>query len=175
MITAEQLYKQANINPTDFGEEIVPATVTNPSQQRDLAIAHIEALILPGAVSEVSVPLMMVSRGSDLPLPLEDIVARYPDLEGDVDAQNAINASMQTLYDEAVTSYARSEINKQVSTNTKSYDEDSDQDRKQGDAKLQKLLDLVVSILAGTPDILPPENFATRPLPSVGVKTTFGW
>ncbi len=58
MITAEDLLKASHINPTDLPKDVVPPSVTNSGEQRLLAVAHIEAEIIPAAESEVSVPFI---------------------------------------------------------------------------------------------------------------------
>lgn len=152
MVTAESIFTQANMVPTDFGKVIIPPTITIPSEQRDLALAHIEGKILPAATSEVLGPLMKASGGYFLPFPDSVIIRKYPLKEGDPTGIVAITDQIQALYDAAVTAYAQSEINNQISTNQKSYDEDSSQDRKVADARLEKLLDMVNDIVFGSPE-----------------------
>lgn len=150
MVTAESIYDEANIAPTDLGKKVVPASVRDPEEQRQLSIEHIRVRILPGAMSEVDVPLLKASRGYTLPFPDNVVLRKYPTLDT-VQVAN-VNSSMQTLYDEAVKSYARAEIYKQVASQSKGYDEDSDTDRKTADAQLLKLLSSVDDILIGDPE-----------------------
>lgn len=161
MVTAETIYTEAVIDPTDFGIEIVPASVTDPEDQKALALAHIEARILPGAESEVSVPLLRVSRGTSLPLPSALILGRYPTL--DDDQIDTLNDRLQDLYDEAVTAYARAEIYNQTASNQASYDADVEKDRKIGDARLAKLLDAVSEITNTGPDLPGSDIFGKTP------------
>lgn len=170
MITAEDLFKQANISPTDFGVDIVPPG-TEDELARVFAIEHIDELILPGAVGDVSVPFAQAANGYDLPLPLEVVMARYPRFtQNNVDAYND---QLQALYDAAVVSYARSEINKQVASNSGTYDQDADQDRKIGDQKLAKLIESVSDIVRYF-EIGPGVGTKNRrAMPSMSVSTGF--
>jgi len=172
MITPEKLFSISNIVPSDFGKEVIPVDVTDPEEQMTLALAHISDVVLPGAESEVSVPVMRASEGYGIPLPESVVRTRYPNIS---DAGIAsINSQLQTLYDEAVKSYARSEINKQVSSSSKGYDEDSDAGRETADAQLQKLLDTLTDILSASKvDNTSPEKLNSGLQPSRSMKTSF--
>src|SRR6185312_2600358 len=111
MITAESIFLAAKIEPVDFGKEVIPVN-TPVEEQRALAIAYIEQQILPGAISEVEVPLLKASGGNFLPFPDEVLSRKYPTY--DQVAKDKINASLAKMVDEAVKSYARAEINLQT-------------------------------------------------------------
>lgn len=161
MLTAEQVYLQANINPSDFGTEIIPYDAVEEDQKR-LAIAHIETYILPAAVSNVEVPWLQVAHGSSLPFPLAVLVHKYPGV--DQSRADEINLQLSNLRDSTILSYARSEIMKQVATNNKSYDTDSDQDRRNGDMKLAQLLDMVKTIVTANPGVVVGGQTRGRPI-----------
>lgn len=152
MITAASLYSQANVTPEAFGINIVPPEVQGYEARKQLVLDYLETVIIPAANSEVSVPFTRASSGSGLPLSCEVILRRYPSIG--IIGCDRVNEGLQLLYDEAVKSYARSEINKQVSSNSKSYDDDSDQDRKFADDKLDKLISSVQDIVTGESDII---------------------
>ncbi len=78
MVTTENVYKSANISPTDFGPEIIDPEITDEEEQRALSIAHIEDDIIPGAESEVYVPALKASSGYNLPLPDEIVIRKFP-------------------------------------------------------------------------------------------------
>lgn len=167
-ITAEEVFLQANISPTDFGESVIDPEIEDEASQKEAAIAHIQTKILPGAVGDVQVPLMKVSRGNLLPLPATMISIRYPLL--DDAGVSAFNDQLMTLFNEAVKSYARSEINKQIASNATAYDADADQDRRIGDQKLKKLMDAVTEIVGDGPDIPGSGSGLMRSVHSMGMK-----
>lgn len=151
-VTAEQVFLQSNIDAEEFGTQIIPTTLS-ADEKRQAAILHIDTNILPGAKSDVEIPVRKAARGNTLPLPTSLIKRKYPDL--DEDGADNLNTQMQFLYDEAVKSYARSEVNKQVATNRQSYDEDADQDRKIADDRVAKLLMLLEDIFLAQDDKSP--------------------
>lgn len=147
-ITAEDLYRQSEVRPSDFGKDIVPPRGTE-DEKRALAVDHIEKKVLPLAIAEVEVPYLKASGGYSIPLPDAIVLARYPKMNPA--GILSINAQLASLYDAAVLSYGRSEINKQINTNAAEYDKDSDQDRIQGNQRLEKLLCFITDLRAQSP------------------------
>ena len=101
--------------------------------------------VLPGAIAEVSVAL----RGASGKGSIADFIAcRYADAtSGEV---TALTTEGEALFDAVAKSYGRAEVNKIINTDRREYDEDSDQDRKQGDAKLKKLISWVEMVIKNT-------------------------
>jgi hypothetical protein len=70
---------------------------------------------------------------------------RFPFVLDDVRAGWKVKGN--ALYDGAVLSYGRSEINKSINSASETYDKDSDQDRIQGNQRLQKLIDWATALI----------------------------
>ena len=134
-ITVERLHQASQIEPADLGEEIVDPEISDAAQHAAM-LAWLDENVLQVADSEVSVPLMKVTGYDDV---AGFINGRFPDL-AEVTREQWI-AKGNALYDGAVLSYGRSEINKCINSNSEAYDKDSDQDRIHGNQRLQKLLD----------------------------------
>lgn len=133
-VSAERLYQASQLHPSMLGEDIIDRDADEEAQ-REAAIAWIESTILDGADAEVSIPLDTIS-GYDT---LEELVAAaLPTATSEARARRVLKG--EKLYDLAVLSYARSEINKSIASNAPSYDKDADQDRIQGNDRLKKLL-----------------------------------
>ncbi len=133
-LDANSIYKAASLDPAQFGAEIVDPE-SEADEQRQQVLDYIDSDVLPGAKSEVSVPFREVTGYGTI---ADFAAARFADL-GD-SARNALIAEGEALYDTAVKSYARSELNKTIDTDAEAYDKDSDQDRIQGNQRLEKLL-----------------------------------
>jgi len=174
MITAASVYVRSNMSPSDLGEDIVPANLPTYADKKAAAINHIATEILPGAESEVLTPLLTASGGTGLPLSDAAIARRYPEVT-DPSKRTAINTTLSTLYDNAVLSYARAELYKQISTTAKGYDEDAVDFRKTGDDQLKKLLAMVDDILHGEPESSSPESARGNSVSSTSVSTSFGF
>lgn len=135
MITPEILYQAAQIEPASLGEDIINPE-DDESTQRTNAIAWIGTNVLPGADAEVSVPFLKVTGYDNV----KDFVnGAFPKVAQDV--RNGWISKGEALYDAAVKSYGRSEINKCINSMSETYDRDSDQDRIQGNQRLEKLLE----------------------------------
>lgn len=134
-ITAERLYQASQIEPSDLGEAIVSPDDDDATQLAE-ALSWLSDNVLPIADAEVSVPFLKVCG--------YDTVAGFVNgrfaavLEA---TRTGWIAKGSALYDGAVLSYGRSEINKSINSNDQSYDRDSDQDRIQGNQRLEKLLE----------------------------------
>lgn len=166
-LTAEQLFKAGNLGPSFFGIEIVDP-MADDGDQKAQALAYIESDVLPGARAEVSVPFRLKTGHSNV---REFIETRYPQMLSS--SRESLIGEGEALYDAACKSYGRSELNKMVDSNAESYDKDSDQDRIQGNQRLQKLLDWAASIpvFADASDIHS-GNEHNRVLKSVDVPAT---
>lgn len=136
-LTAEQLYQASQLEPADLGEDVVSPELDN-EEAKAAMLAWITANVLPGANAEVSVPFR---RASGYGTVAEFIAARFP--EKTENEQAALTTEGVTLWDFAVRSYGRSEINKSINSSSETYDRDSDQDRIQGNQRLEKLLEWV--------------------------------
>ena len=143
-LTAEQLYNACQIVPNALGEAIVDPNASD-NDQKAAAIAYIASDVLPGAISEVSVGLRSASGKGTI---ADFIACRFADSSSE--EAIALTTEGEALFDAAAKSYGRAEVNKVINTDRREYDEDSDQDRKQGDAKLKKLLDWVSMVIANT-------------------------
>ena len=107
---ATSLYKAASLDPAQFGAEIVDPE-SDATQQRQQVLDYIDSDVLPGAKSEVSVPFREATGYGTI---VDFAAARFASL-GD-SARDALIAEGEALYDAAVKSYARSELNKTVDT-----------------------------------------------------------
>jgi hypothetical protein len=134
MLTAAALYKAASLDPAQFGPEIVDLE-SAADEQRQQVLDYIDSDILPGAKSEVSVPFREATGYGTV---AEFVNVRFPSLSAT--AREELLTEGEALYDAAVKSYARSELNKVVDTDSEAYDKDSDQDRIQGNQRLAKLI-----------------------------------
>lgn len=132
-ITVERLHQASQLEPADLGEEIVDPDLSGSAQHA----AMLDWLdgVLQLADSEVSVPLMETTGYEDVD---GFINGRFPLVA--VETRNAWISKGNALYDGAVLSYGRSEISKCINSSDANYDKDSDQDRIQGNQRLQKLL-----------------------------------
>lgn len=143
-LTAEQLYNACQIEPNSLGTKIIDPDDTE-SEQLAAAIAYVGSDVLPGAIAEVSVAL----RGASGKGTIADFIeCRYSD--ADSAESTALVTEGEALFDAVVKSYGRAEVNKVVNTDRREYDEDSDQDRKQGDAKLKKMISWVSMVIDNT-------------------------
>jgi hypothetical protein len=173
MITAQYLVDAVQLTPDMFGS-IIDSELSEDEQVAQL-LEHVQSNILEGAQSEVDAPLMQATGGYSVPLPDEVIERRFPALS---EAQReAINATATRLYDLAMVSYARSEMNKQVASNAEAYDRDSDQDRIQGNQRLEKLIAFVTDIVFGASTDNPEtiDVSATMPRASVTKQRVARW
>lgn len=134
-LTAEQLYKAAQLEPSSFGARIVDPQLSE-SEQEAVAVSYISTDVLPGAKAEVSVPFRQRTGANNVRAFLE---ARFTTL--DLTTREELISEGEALFDAAVKSYGRSELNKIVASNAAEYDKDSDQDRIQGNQRLAKLLE----------------------------------
>lgn len=141
MVTALSLYQASQLEPAALGEDIIDIDDTD-ADQRSAAIDWVDSAILPGADSEVSVPFLRAT-GYDNVADFINLV--FPSVASLT--RTGWIAKGQALYDFAVTSYGRSEINKCINSNSKTYDDDSDQDRIQGNQRLQKLIDWALALI----------------------------
>jgi hypothetical protein len=140
-ITAERLYQAAQLEPGDLGEGVVDPELSDEAQKL-AALDWLSENVLPIADAEVSVPLLKVC-GYDTVTGF--INGRFSSvLEA---TRTGWIAKGNALYDGAVLSYGRSEINKSIDSNDQSYDRDSDQDRIQGNQRLEKLLDWASALI----------------------------
>lgn len=177
MVTAESIFEVANMEPGDFGRNIVDPDLGDTAQLA-AAIAHIQSKVLPAAIAEVALPFTSAAQGNSLPLPDEPLLKRYPTSSQEMRA--LVNSKLSDLYDATVTSYALSFIDKQISTNQKSYDEDSDSARKTADAQLKKLIDALADIfgiaIGGSTGTTPePGTYTTLRPASTSVQMEFGF
>lgn len=138
MITAQRLIAAAQIKPVDLGIYLAdsPSFADATREEIDAAeqfalVQKVETEILPGAISEVRVPVFEAASLG---------------FEEGTTALIGAGDDFNLLFDLAVLSYGRSEINKQIDSNSKTYDADSDQDRIQGNDRLKKL---IASVNAG--------------------------
>lgn len=131
-LTAQQLYKAGQLKPSSFGDHVDPNA--DDEEQIEQAIQFIEEEVLELSESEVSVPVSTALKLPDAPLDNDSLLSIF----GAVSGKRVI-----ALWNAAQTSYGRSELNKRVNSNNDEYDEDSDQDRIQGNQRLQKLLDFI--------------------------------
>lgn len=124
-----------------LGEDIVDPS-TDFEDQKLAVFAWLDVNVLPIADAEVSVPLLRVT-GLDS---VADFVNSFTAVaQAQRDAWILKGAS---LYDGAVLSYGRSEINKTIDSNAEGYDKDSDQDRIQGNQRLAKMLEWATALIA---------------------------
>lgn len=164
-LTASQLYNAAALEPTQLDEDIVSPSL-NDAAKKAAAIDYLESDVLPGALAEVAIPLRHATGyGSITAL----IAGTYPDATAEVQA--ALVAEGEPLFDAAVKSYGRSEINKLIDSNDASYDRDSDQDRIQGNQRLEKLLQWAALMVAGDGA----SGSASNDNESIGVDVEVGW
>lgn len=140
-ITAENLYQASQLEPADLGEDIINVDDSD-ADQRAAAIAWIDANVLPIADSEVSVPLLKATGYDNV---TAFINGAFPLADSIIRADWIVKG--EALYGGAVTSYGRSEINKCINSTSKTYDQDSDQDRIQGNQRLQKLIAWVMALI----------------------------
>ena len=168
-ITAENLYQISQIEPASLGEEIINPE-DDDSTQRVNAITWIGANILPGADSEVSIPLLKATGYDSV---AGFINGRFADVDGDI--RSGWITKGEALYDAAVKSYGRSEINKCINSTSEIYDKDSDQDRIQGNQRLEKLIQWALILIETEGE---GSGINTSPyvgLTSVGVPTKVVW
>lgn len=133
-ITVERLHQASQLEPADLGEEIIDPDLSESAQHAAMLV-WLDG-VLQIADAEVSVPLLKIT-GYDTVAGF--INGRFPLVS--VETRNGWISKGNALYDGAVLSYGRSEINKCINSNSEHYDKDSDQDRIQGNQRLQKLLD----------------------------------
>lgn len=152
-ITALRLIQASQIDRSSLGD-IVPSTLSDDAAQAAL-IDWVEENPLAIAVAEVAVPFQKVTGYVSVPSFVNGRFPHVPDDERTLAIQ-----SFQALWDGAVLSYGRSELNKVIDSNSETYDKDSDQDRIQGNQRLQKLLDGASSMIAnqGQPVPLPSDS-----------------
>lgn len=134
-LTARQFYDAATISSSDFGVDVV-APELDEEGQLNAALAYIDSEVIPGARSEISIPFR--NALGEYREKLDDDSLRY--IFGEASYQEVIR-----LWNLAEISYGRSELNKRIDSNATEYDKDSDQDRIQGNQRLQKLLDFVAN------------------------------
>jgi hypothetical protein len=140
-ITAERLYQAAQLEPGDLGEDVVSPELGDEAQKQ-AALDWLTENVLPIADAEVSVPFLKVCGYDTI---AGFINGRFSSvLEA---TRTGWIAKGNALYDGAVLSYGRSEINKSIDSNDQSYDRDSDQDRIQGNQRLEKLLDWASALI----------------------------
>jgi len=140
-VTAERLCQQSNLEPTDLDESIVSPD-DDESGQLAAMEAWVEENVLPIADGEVSVPLLKAT-GFDT---VDDFIdQRFSSVSDDV--RTGWKEKGNALYDGAVISYGRSEINKCINSTSDEYDKDSDQDRIQGNQRLQKLVEWATTLI----------------------------
>lgn len=165
-VDAERLCQQSNLEPTDLDESIISPD-DDAATQLAAMNAWVDANILPIADGEVSVPLLEAT-GYDT---VDDFIdQRFPAVSSTV--RTGWKTKGNALYDGAVLSYGRSEINKSINSMSTEYDKDSDQDRIQGNQRLQKLINWATALIQtqGDGSANQARNYAG--LTSVGVATT---
>lgn len=138
------------------------------------AIALLDTWRVPQlANAEVAVPVKAASGSYGWPLPDDVILARYPAYTS---AQIATELSeFADLYDGAVVSYARWEINKRVFSDSDEYDEDADESRQEGDAQLKKLVGAITPFVAAADAAAAAKPKERTPLRSRGVSLRKVW
>lgn len=144
-LSALQLYKAAQLEPADFGGEVVDPDATD-AEQLAQALAYLESegeagasSILTSSFAEVSLPVRKLLGNYTSPLTNEGLSTLFGEILG---------PEVISLWDAAQTSFGRSELNKRVDSNSSSFDKDSDQDRIQGNQRLKSLLDFLTGWLA---------------------------
>jgi hypothetical protein len=164
---ALDLYQASQIEPGHLGPEIVKPDL-DPDVQRAVALDYIATKVLPGALSEVSIPFRKATRYGDVK---SFIAGAFPTMsEAD---QLVLVAEGEALYISAATSFGRSELNKRISSNAAAYDTDSDQDRIQGNQRLAKLLEWASDIIAGALSSTPPNP--ARVMHGGSVSNVYTW
>lgn len=149
MLTARQLYDAAQLEPADFGSVVDPDA--NEEEQLQQALDYLES----DAVAESSI---LNSSFSEVSLPVREVLGNYTSSFSNVEIRKIfgdhLGLEVISLWDAAQTSFGRSELNKRVDSSSKSNDEDSDQDRIQGNQRLKKLLDFLTRWkMAQTPPV----------------------
>jgi len=168
-ITAERLCQQSNLEPTDLDESIIDPD-DNASDQQLAMLEWIDANVLSIADGEVSVPLLETT-GYDT---VDDFIdQRFPKVS--IVVRTGWKTKGNALYDGAVLSYGRSEINKCVNSTADEYDKDSDQDRIQGNQRLQKLIEWAMTLIKTQGDGSANQSRNYAGLTSVGVDTKVVW
>jgi hypothetical protein len=140
-ITAERLFQAAQLEPGDLGEDVVSPELGDEAQKQ-ATLDWLTENVLPIADAEVSVPLLKVCGYDTVAGFINERFASVLQATRD-----GWIAKGNALYDGAVLSYGRSEINKSIDSNDQSYDRDSDQDRIQGNQRLEKLLDWASALI----------------------------
>lgn len=166
-ITAEVLYQASQLEPADLGEDIIDPDEGEP-QQKAAAIAWVAANVLPIAESEVGVPLLKVTGYDNI---ADFIGGRFPGVGPTV--REGWIARGNSLYDGAVLSYGRSEINKCINSTSETYDRDSDQDRIQGNQRLAKLLEWAEILIRTGGHGSAHANDAGRNIASTSIRNVF--
>jgi len=130
-LSAREVYDAAQLTPAFFGTAIDFSGM--PQEQEAQALAYIKTEVLPGAEAEVSVPVREVLVNFSVALDDDGITLIF----------GTVAVEVLKLWNFAVLSFARSELNKRVASSLAEYDKDSDQDRIQGNQRLQKLIAFV--------------------------------
>lgn len=144
-VTPERLLQASQLAPDMLGADAVDPDAT-AEEQKQAALDWLRDNVLPLADAEVAVPLLEAT-GYDT---VADFVnGRFPDSSNIAQAtRDKWIAKGESLYDAAVLSYARSEVNKSIASSAEEYDRDSDQDRIQGNQRLEKLLTWARTLIA---------------------------
>lgn len=168
-VSAERLCQQSNLEPTDLDESIINPD-DDASIQLAAMIAWVDANVLPIADGEVSVPLLETT-GYDT---VDDFIdQRFASISSTV--RSGWKTKGNALYDGAVLSYGRSEINKSINSTSSTYDQDSDQDRIQGNQRLQKLINWATTLIQTQGDGNANQSRDHSNPTSMAVQTTAGW
>jgi hypothetical protein len=134
MLTPLQLFNATTLEPEDFGAEVVSPDLDEEGKLQ-AALDYIEVNVLPGARSEVMLPFRKAMNDFTTQIDEDSLLGIFgPSTYEEIIA----------LWDAAEISYGRSELNKRIDSNADSYDKDSDQDRLQGNNRLEKLVDYVL-------------------------------
>lgn len=133
-VTAERLCQQSNLEPRDLDESIIDVDATD-ADQKTAMIAWVNLNVLPIADGEVSIPLLKATGYDTVDGFIDN---RFPTVDNTI--RSGWKLKGDALYDGAVLSYGRSEINKCINSTSDEYDKDSDQDRIQGNQRLEKLI-----------------------------------
>lgn len=140
-INALELWNASTLEPADLGSivneegELIIGLDATDAEQSAAAVAWVATKILPIATAEVGVPVR--NALGDYLMILDDVglTAKF----------GAFAQEIIPLWNGAQICYGCSELNKRVDSNNVAYDKDSDQDRIQGNQRLQKLLDALRS------------------------------
>ncbi|BCM88730.1 hypothetical protein IAD21_00572 [Abditibacteriota bacterium] len=161
-LSAQQLADAASFSPDFFSADVIDPSLTEDEQKAQL-LDYISSEVLPLANGEVEIPVRKALGDFTSALDNDGLTAMFGN----------VGSSVIALWDAAETSYGRSELNKRVNSDNAQRDTDSDQDRIQGNQRLQKLLEFVATWVALQPGS--EESTETVLESTQGVETTFVW